>query len=372
MSWTLAIKLALQSLFDKKTRNFIIGLVLFIILGLLVVVTLPTMLLSFPRMAFTSEEESNQMESEYTDILVEYKQKIHTDIKNAKSNYTSQGKKISRMKLNYPSLSLVIAYESVINKEKMLGEESEVLKLSKEEIFQFLDTTMSYEVENEDLIAKVKSADEIANYFTSEEDKNMFKLVYETMRKTDLDNTVPDVEFKDFDYLEGGINLPYFSQRDQRWAYSPYGLETIQQAGCGIVSMTMVLNGLKPELNILPPELARWSYENGHYVDNVGTAWSLFGALANEYGLTMKNLSRNNPQTILDELAKGNPVVMSLDPGSFINGYHIIVLRGVTSDGKILVSDPWSIENSKKAWDFGLLLAESSSLSPSCFWAFSK
>lgn len=372
MSWTLAIKLALQSLFDKKTRNFIIGLVLFIILGLLVVVTLPTILLSFPRMAFTSEEESNQMESEYTDILVEYKQKIHTDIKNAKSNYTSQGKKISRMKLNYPSLSLVIAYESVINKEKMLGEESEALKLSKEEIFQFLDTTMSYEVENEDLIAKVKSADEIANYFTSEEDKNMFKLVYETMRKTDLDNTVPDVEFKDFDYLEGGINLPYFSQIDKRWAYSPYGLETIQQAGCGIVSMTMVLNGLKPELNILPPELARWSYENGHYVDNVGTAWSLFGALANEYGLTMKNLSRNNPQTILDELAKGNPVVMSLDPGSFINGYHIIVLRGVTSDGKILVSDPWSIENSKKAWDFGLLLAESSSLSPSCFWAFSK
>lgn len=372
MSWYLVIKIAAQSLFDKKIRNFLIGLVLFAILGLFVIVTLPTMLLSFPRMAFTSEEESNQMKSEYTDILVEYKKKIHTDIKNAKSNYTSQGKKISRMKLNYPSLSLLIAYESVINKGKMMEEESEAYKLNKDELFQFLDTTMSYEIENEDLIAKVKTSEEIAKFFTSEEDKNMFMLIYETMKKTDLDNTVPDVEFKDFDYLEGGINLPYFSQRDKRWANSPYGIETIQQAGCGIVSMTMVLNGLKPELNILPSELARWSYKNGHYIDNVGTAWSLFGALANEYGLSMKNLSRNSPQAILDELSKGNPVVMSLDPGSFINGYHIIVLRGVTSDGKILVSDPWSIENSKKAWDFGLLLAESSSLSPNCFWAFSK
>lgn len=372
MEWVMATKVALQSLFDEKTRKFIIGLILGIVIMLLGFVMLPTLLFSLPQMAFASETEAKDMTNQYIDILVEYKSKVHEDVKTARRNYSSQGKKISEVKINYPTLSVVVAYENVLNKNKYQGDKMSALKLSKEQLFYFLDSCMSYVVEGETLVAKVKTSEEIAKFFTLEEDRQMFSLVYDTMKKTDLDNSVPDVPFSDFEYLEGGIELPYLSQRDSRWANKPYGVETIEQAGCGIVSMTMVLNGLIPDLDILPPELAEWSYKNGHYVDNVGTAWSLFGALADKYGLTMKNLSRNNPQSILDELSKGNPVVMSLDPGSFINGYHIIVLRGISSDGKIYVSDPWSLDNSQKTWDFALLLAESSSLSPSCFWAFSK
>lgn len=372
MEWVMATKIALQSLFDEKTRKFIIGLVLGVVILLFGFLMIPTLLFSLPSMAFASENEAKDMTNQYIDILVDYKHKVHEDIKNARRDYSNQGKKISEVKINYPTLSAVVAYENVLNKDKYKKEKVEALKLSKEQIFKFLDSCMSYVVEGETLVAKVKTSEEIANFFTSEEDRQMFIMVYETMKKTDLDNSVPDVPFSDFEYLEGGIELPYLSQRDKRWANKPYGSETIEQAGCGVVSMTMVLNGLIPNLDILPPELAEWSYQNGHYVDGVGTAWSLFGALADKYGLKMKNLSRNNPQAILDELAKGHPVVMSLDPGSFINGYHIMVLRGISSDGKIYVSDPWSYEKSQQTWDFALLLAESSSLSPSCFWSFSK
>ena len=371
MEWFMATKVATLFL-DKKTRNIIIISSLCLILSLFSFILLPTLLLTLPTMAFTNESEANNLTNEYTNILVEYKKKIHEDIKVAHNEYKSQGKSIKNTEINYPSLSLIIAYDNVINKNRYQQEKTHNLNVSKEQIFKFLDNSMSYVLEGETLVSTVKSPEEIANFFNEKEEKQMFLAIYETMKRTDLDNKVPDVPFSDFDYLEGGIELPYLSQRDERWANAPYGIETIAQAGCGITSMAMVINGLIPEANVLPPELALWSYKNGHYVDNVGTAWSLFGALAKEYNLQMRNLSRNNPQDILDELSKGHPVVMSLDPGTFINGYHIIVLRGISSSGKILVSDPWSIENSKKEWDFSLLLAESSSLSPSCFWAFSR
>lgn len=372
MEWYLAVKVALQSLLDEKTRNFIIGLIIGIVMLVFMIVSIPTLLLSFPQMAFASEGEAKDMTLEYTNILVEYKHKLHDDVKSARRKFSSEGYTIKQVKINYPSLSAIISYDNVKNKGRYLEDKAIAFKLNKDEIFKFLDSCMSYEVQGETLVAKVKSSEDISKYFSVEEDRNMFVAVYETLKRTDLDSTVPEVKFTDFEYLEGGINLPYFSQRDKRWANAPYGIETIEQAGCGITSMTMVLNGLIPDLNILPPEVASWSYSNGYYVDNVGTSWGLFGALADKYGLRMKNLSRNRPQQILDELAKGNPVVVSLDPGSFVRGYHIIVLRGIASDGKILVSDPWSLENSQRKWDFELIIAESSSLSPSCFWAFSN
>lgn len=371
MEWIMATKVALQTLSDKKIRNLIIILILGIIIFLFSFSMIPTLVFSLPQMAFTSETEAKDMTNEYIDILVEYKHKIHDNVRTARKNYTNQGKTVSQIKINYPSLSAIIAYENVLNKDNYKKDKIGNFSLSKEQIFKFLDSCMSYVLEGNILVAKVKTSDEIANFFTSEEDKNMFKLVYETMKKTDLDNSVPDVEFTDFEYLEGGINLPYISQYDSRWAYEPYGTSTIKASGCAIASMCMVINGLIEDSNLLPPELANWSANNGYYIPGAGTAWSYFDGVAKKYNLNMKNLSRNNPQAILDELAKGHPVVVSMSPGHFTRGGHFIVLRGIDKNGKILVNDPASLERSQISWDFSLILAESSVLSPSCFWSFS-
>lgn len=320
MEWIMATKVAFKTLTDKKFRNLIISLILGIVIFLFSFLMIPTLLFSLPQMAFASETEAKDMTNKYIDILVEYKHKIHDNVRTARKNYTSQGKTITQVKINYPSLSAIIAYENVLNKDNYKKDKAEALNLSKDQIFSFLDNCMSYVVEGETLVAKVKTSDEIANFFKSEEDKNMFKLVYETMKKTDLDNSVPDVPFSDFEYLEGGINLPYISQYDSRWAYEPYGSSTIKVSGCAIASMSMVINGLLPDTNILPPELAKWSANNGYYIPGAGTAWSFFGAVANKYNLNANNLSRNNPQAILDELAKGHPVVVSMSPGHFTRG----------------------------------------------------
>jgi len=42
----------------------------------------------------------------------------------------------------------------------------------------------------------------------------------------------------------------------------------------------------------------------------------------------------------------------------FTKSGHFIVLRGVTSDGKILVADPASVARSNQEWDLSIILNE--------------
>lgn len=62
----------------------------------------------------------------------------------------------------------------------------------------------------------------------------------------------------------------------------------------------------------------------------------------------------------MDALADGKLVVAIMTKGHFTKSGHFIVLRGVTSEGKILVADPASYDRSNKAWDMSIILNEAS------------
>jgi hypothetical protein len=375
MEWYIAAKLALQSIFDEKFKKIVL-LMTSVIVGLSVMifslVSLPSITLNLPATFLQPKEEVDKVTQVYTDIMVEYKRKIHSELFAQKRMYIENGLDVEKVKANYPSLSLLVAYDNVINYEKYKVDNSTVI-LNKDKAFTYLDSCMEYKLEGSTIVSYSKSVEEIAKInFTNEEERNMFNSMYTSLKNTDLDNTVPDVKITDLEYLEGGIELPYFNQNDKRWKFKPYGISTVGKSGCGITSMTMILDGLVPDLNLIPPEVAKWSADRGHYVPGAGTAWSLFPALAKEYNLNIKNLSRGNPQEILNELSKGHPVLVSMSAGHFTRGAHLIVLRGVTDDGKIIVSDPASLNRSKQTWDFSIILTESSRKSSYCFWAFSN
>ena len=82
----------------------------------------------------------------------------------------------------------------------------------------------------------------------------------------------------------------------------------------------------------------------------------------------------SEPQRIVDALADGKLVVAIMTKGHFTSSGHFIVLRGVTSDGKILVADPASYRRSEKEWDIKIILNEASKLSGSGgpFWIISR
>ena len=48
--------------------------------------------------------------------------------------------------------------------------------------------------------------------------------------------------------------------------------------------------------------------------------------------------------------------------GHFTTSGHFIVLRGVTTEGKLLVANPVSLTKSQQEWDAGIVFSEASSL----------
>ena len=63
-----------------------------------------------------------------------------------------------------------------------------------------------------------------------------------------------------------------------------------------------------------------------------------------------------------------------MSKGHFTNGGHFIVLRGVTSDKKILVADPVSQNRSEEKWDLSIILNEANKGADAGgpFWIISK
>ena len=76
-----------------------------------------------------------------------------------------------------------------------------------------------------------------------------------------------------------------------------------------------------------------------YYVNGAGMSWAFPKALADYYGLG-EVVSTTDPELVISAIKAGQPVMCSQRPGLFTKGGHIIVLSGITADGKILVQDP--------------------------------
>lgn len=177
-----------------------------------------------------------------------------------------------------------------------------------------------------------------------------------------------DIDLSDMQIYANGMEIPHFLQYDSRWGKMTYGNSTIGHAGCGITCMAMLLNYFGYPKS--PPEVASWSMDHGYYVNGVGTSWSFYDGISKEYGITCTNIGKN-AKKLIEALSSGKPVIASMAPGTFTSGGHFIVLRGITSDGRILVNDPndnsYSKNYYKREFDISLIINESKNM-----WTFSK
>lgn len=156
-------------------------------------------------------------------------------------------------------------------------------------------------------------------------------------------------------FADGTTEVVYYNQLDERWKDKPYGTDNIGGYGCGPTSMSIVVSSLSAE-TVDPPNMAQWAYENGYWCSGNGSYHSLIPGAAKAWGLSCKgDLSA---QAIVDALSGGKLVVVLMSKGHFTSGGHFIVLRGVTSEGKILVADPASVKRSNEEWDLSLIMDE--------------
>lgn len=181
--------------------------------------------------------------------------------------------------------------------------------------------------------------------------------VYQVLSATEF--SAMGISYEGVVFSDGSTQVVYYNQLDDRWRYEAYGTDDIGGYACGPTAMSIVVSSLTSE-TVDPPHMAQWAYENGYWCSKSGSYHSLIPGAAEEWGLPVEGCTTSEPQKIVDALADGKLVVALMSKGHFTSSGHFIVLRGVTSDEKILVADPSSYSRSEKEWDFSIILNEAS------------
>lgn len=174
-------------------------------------------------------------------------------------------------------------------------------------------------------------------------------------------------------FTDGGVEVTYYNQLDERWADEPYGTDNIGGYGCGPTSMSIVVSSLT-EQTVDPPAMAEWTYQHGYWCSGNGSYHSLIPGAAEGFGLSCESIATDDPQAVVDALASGKLIVALMSKGHFTSSGHFLVLRGVTAEGKILVADPASKKRSEQEWDLSIILDEArrGASAGGPFWAIFK
>ncbi|MDD4125966.1 MAG: C39 family peptidase [Eubacteriales bacterium] len=159
----------------------------------------------------------------------------------------------------------------------------------------------------------------------------------------------------------------YYCQAWEEYASIPYGNETIGTYGCGPTNVAMIVSTLTGR-NITPDEVASLAVKWGCFVSGTGTSHSIFGKSAAYYGLNVEEFTATR-NLITTKLKAGQLIVCSMGNGYFSRLGHFITLRGITDDGKILIADSYSQENTEKEWDLDFLISQ---LRYTHMWAFGE
>lgn len=131
---------------------------------------------------------------------------------------------------------------------------------------------------------------------------------------------------------------------------------SVATSGCGATSLSMVIAYLTGNTEQNPSVLFCDSVQRGLYQ---GAGWSheTLSYYASAYGVKSSWIS-NSRSALVKALSEGKPVIAHMGPGIFTSRGHYVVLRGLTSDGKVLINDPVSMSKCGQAFPIQTLLTQ--------------
>lgn len=199
---------------------------------------------------------------------------------------------------------------------------------------------------------KVKAYAEDHHIFYSEYPDSLIELLARNPETESFVLEYPFRENREYDLreYENSEAVPLFLQWDQRWGYEKYGSDVIGITGCGPTCLAMAGYHLTGEDRFTPEKIAEFAWENGYYERGYGSSWTLISEGGGKLGLTVKELPLVKKK-MTDALEAGNPIILAMGKGDFTTTGHYIVLSGL-EDGKFIVNDPNSRENSAKRWSY--------------------
>lgn len=160
-------------------------------------------------------------------------------------------------------------------------------------------------------------------------------------------------------------SMPYLYQIDAQWAGKPYGNDTIGESGCGPTCLSMVYIRLTGKKDLGPVEMCAYSTRKG-YLENGLTRWALMKEGAEGIGLQATELP-GSADMVKQAVLSCQPVIAIMGPGDFTAKGHFVVICGIDDEGKAIVRDPNSEQNSQRSWDLDRLVAQARNL-----WAYSS
>ena len=141
--------------------------------------------------------------------------------------------------------------------------------------------------------------------------------------------------FVEFDFVD--VELPIHDYYQTNYKDVKYGSGTISSSGCGPTCVAMITTYMTGSV-VSTPEVCRWC-EADHYKAGDGTYGSVFPAAAERYGYTCVDMGLRYGDVLL-EIASGKPAVVLVGPGTFTSTGHYMVIKGMTSEGELILNDP--------------------------------
>ncbi len=145
-------------------------------------------------------------------------------------------------------------------------------------------------------------------------------------------------------------DYPLFIQWDKRWGYASYGTSSIGISGCGPTCLSMVIYGLTENELATPDKVARYSEDQGYYIEGTGTSWELMTDGAAAFGVTGSELSLDE-SSMKQALDAGHPIICAMRAGDFTAAGHFIMIYGYDKKG-FIINDPNSRTRSEKRWTY--------------------
>lgn len=127
----------------------------------------------------------------------------------------------------------------------------------------------------------------------------------------------------------------YYNQNDPKWQGKGYN---IALAGCGPTSISMII-ATKKDKSVTPVEVTKFLSEKSMWSEAGGIQWSGFAAAGEKWGMTVTDIGKDWNKA--KEALKAGKFMTLSGTGSepFTSGGHIIVARGITDDGKIIIAN---------------------------------
>ena len=154
---------------------------------------------------------------------------------------------------------------------------------------------------------------------------------------------------------------PHIYQWDRRWGYTVYNADAFGLSGCGPTSLAMVYQGVTGKTDKTPYDMGELAYQGGYVVEWKGTSNGYFTYAADELGLICEEIPITL-DSIATALANGKPIICNVGPGYFTSYGHFFVITGMSSDGRLIINDPYSSTRSSQLWDADLIVSEATAL----------